>query len=157
MIRLHIDWPLLKTNIPETFIKSGETVTVCQDIQTGWSHWKHCLPINYVIFLIPRPTRKSLPPILGVVIRGLERVGLPINFPNGSVICFQSPVASQSGEEYQQEFKPPPDGSTTGVGKQEKVLPMKDAAHDQEQIQHRSDILYSQVEPFCLTFGDISI
>ncbi|XP_071954486.1 sperm flagellar protein 2-like isoform X2 [Antedon mediterranea] len=46
-------------------------------------------------------------------------------------------IASQSEEEYQQEFKPPPEGSATGVGKQEKVVPVKDAAHDQEQIQHR--------------------
>ena len=44
---------------------------------------------------------------------------------------------SNTGEEYQQEFKPPPEGSATGVGKQERVIPAKDASHDQEQIQHR--------------------
>ena len=46
--------------------------------------------------------------------------------------------ALQSEEQFQQEFKPPPEGSATGVGKQEKVLPVEDAAHDQEQCQHRS-------------------
>ena len=44
---------------------------------------------------------------------------------------------AQTDEEYQQEFKPPPDGSMTGMGKAEKVLPVEDPAHDQEQIQHR--------------------
>ena len=44
---------------------------------------------------------------------------------------------AQTDEEYQQEFKPPPEGSMTGMGKVEKVLPVEDPAHDQEQIQHR--------------------
>ena len=39
--------------------------------------------------------------------------------------------------EYHREFQPPPDGSTTGVGKVEQVLPVVDRAHDMEQIQHR--------------------
>ncbi|XP_041476082.1 sperm flagellar protein 2-like isoform X2 [Lytechinus variegatus] len=45
--------------------------------------------------------------------------------------------ANQEEEEYHQEFKPPPEGSASGVGKQEKVQPVKDPAFDQEQIQHR--------------------
>ncbi|XP_060552949.1 sperm flagellar protein 2-like isoform X2 [Ruditapes philippinarum] len=40
-------------------------------------------------------------------------------------------------KDYQQEFNPPPEGSATGVGKQEKVVEVEDPAHDQEQIQHR--------------------
>ncbi|XP_053393746.1 sperm flagellar protein 2-like isoform X2 [Mercenaria mercenaria] len=40
-------------------------------------------------------------------------------------------------KDYQQEFNPPPEGSATGVGKQEKVIEVEDPAHDQEQIQHR--------------------
>ncbi len=47
--------------------------------------------------------------------------------------------ASQADEEYQQEFRPPPQGSVTGLGSQEKVIPVEDPAHDQEQVQHRSD------------------
>jgi hypothetical protein len=45
--------------------------------------------------------------------------------------------AIQADETYQQEFNPPPEGSATGLGKQERVLPVQDPAHDQEQIQHR--------------------
>ena len=51
--------------------------------------------------------------------------------------CNDFADGSNTGEEFQQEFKPPPEGSATGVGKQERVIPAKDAAHDQEQIQHR--------------------
>lgn len=40
-------------------------------------------------------------------------------------------------QQYHQEFNPPPDGSSTGVAKQEMVVPVEDPAHDQEQIQHR--------------------
>ena len=44
---------------------------------------------------------------------------------------------SQTNEQYHQEFKPPPGGSATGVGKQEKVKPVEDGAYDQDQIQQR--------------------
>ena len=44
---------------------------------------------------------------------------------------------SQGGQDYHQEFHPPPEGAATGVGIQEKVLPVVDSAHDQEQIQTR--------------------
>jgi len=43
----------------------------------------------------------------------------------------------QGDEKYHQEFKPPPEGSATGVGKQEQVVSVEDQAHDQDQIQHR--------------------
>ena len=43
----------------------------------------------------------------------------------------------QSDKQYQEEFNPPPEGSATGIGRREKVVPVEDAAHDQEQIQHR--------------------
>ncbi|KAL8590470.1 hypothetical protein ACOMHN_011683 [Nucella lapillus] len=43
----------------------------------------------------------------------------------------------QGEEVYHQEFKPPPEGSATGVGKQEKIIPVKDPSNDQEQIQQR--------------------
>ncbi|KAL3868818.1 hypothetical protein ACJMK2_041577, partial [Sinanodonta woodiana] len=45
--------------------------------------------------------------------------------------------AIQSEKEYQEEFNPPPEGSVTGVGKVEKVVPVEDPSYDQEQIQHR--------------------
>ena len=44
---------------------------------------------------------------------------------------------SQTNVEYHREFQPPPEGSTTGVGKVEQVVPVVDRAHDMEQIQHR--------------------
>ena len=46
--------------------------------------------------------------------------------------------AVQADEKYHEEFKPPPEGAATGVNKQEKVIPVEDPAHDQDQIQHRS-------------------
>ena len=48
-----------------------------------------------------------------------------------------STEAVQSDKTYQEEFNPPPEGSATGVGKQEKVVPVEDPNHDQEQVQHR--------------------
>ncbi|XP_038067047.1 sperm flagellar protein 2-like isoform X1 [Patiria miniata] len=83
--------------------------------------------------LDPNPPKDPPPPVSGIDL----------------VLMFESPdelvlkraagrtYASQSSEQYQQEFRPPPEGSCTGVGKQEKVSAVKDAAHDQEQIQHR--------------------
>lgn len=47
-------------------------------------------------------------------------------------------VALQANEQYHQEFKPPPEGSMTGVGRQEQVVPVQDMSHDQDQIQQRS-------------------
>lgn len=51
---------------------------------------------------------------------------------------FFSSDSVQNDEQFHQEFKPPPEGSATGIGKQEQVIPVADQAHDQEQIQHRS-------------------
>lgn len=45
--------------------------------------------------------------------------------------------AVQADKQYHQEFNPPPEGSATGIGKEEKVIPIEDASHDQEQIQQR--------------------
>ena len=45
--------------------------------------------------------------------------------------------AVQSDQTYQEEFNPPPEGSATGIGKQEKVVPIEDPDHNQEQVQHR--------------------
>ena len=61
----------------------------------------------------------------------------PPRSANAYAYLFVRSDNAQTDEEYQQEFKPPPDGSMTGMGKAEKVLPVEDAAHDQEQIQHR--------------------
>lgn len=45
--------------------------------------------------------------------------------------------AAQADRQYHLEFNPPPEGSATGVGKQEKVVPVTDPSNDQEQVQHR--------------------
>ena len=42
-----------------------------------------------------------------------------------------------SDEQYHQEFKPPPEGTATGINKMDQVMAVDDAAHDMEQIQHR--------------------
>lgn len=42
-----------------------------------------------------------------------------------------------SSEVFHQEFHPPANGSYTGLGKQEKVLPVTDPSNDREQVQHR--------------------
>lgn len=59
-----------------------------------------------------------------------------LNLSCNTVVVFHVD-AVQEGEVYHQEFKPPPEGSATGVGKQEKVIPTQDPAHDQEQVQQR--------------------
>ena len=45
----------------------------------------------------------------------------------------------EGGEEYHEELNPPPEGSATGVGKQEKVLSVSDSSNEQDQLQHRYD------------------
>ncbi|ELU01924.1 hypothetical protein CAPTEDRAFT_210764 [Capitella teleta] len=68
--------------------------------------------------------------------------------------------ASQEEMEYHQEFNPPPEGSATGVGKTEKVLPVVDTAHDQEQIQHRLTTFqdsWPKMEKWFSKFGSLKI
>ena len=40
-------------------------------------------------------------------------------------------------EKFHQEFRPPADGSYTGLGKQEKVVAVIDPSNDREQVQQR--------------------
>ena len=47
------------------------------------------------------------------------------------------PDAPQSAKYYQQEFRPPPEGSATGIMGMEQVQPVSDNAHEMEQIQFR--------------------
>ena len=63
-----------------------------------------------------------------------------------SIFIFTEAV--QSDKTYQEEFDPPPEGSATGVGKQEKVVPVEDPDHDQEQVQHRSVFISSSSSDF---------
>ncbi|XP_074662046.1 sperm flagellar protein 2-like [Tubulanus polymorphus] len=68
--------------------------------------------------------------------------------------------ATQSEEVYQQEFKPPPEGSMTGINKQEKVKPVSDEAHDQEQLQHRMTSFadnWPKLEKWFNKFGTLRI
>ncbi|ESO92609.1 hypothetical protein LOTGIDRAFT_120497 [Lottia gigantea] len=51
-------------------------------------------------------------------------------------VCIKR-AAGRTWEQFHQELNPPPEGSATGVGKQEQVIPVQDMAHDMEQIQHR--------------------
>ncbi|KAK6179274.1 hypothetical protein SNE40_011674 [Patella caerulea] len=68
--------------------------------------------------------------------------------------------AIQANEQFHEEFKPPPDGSATGVGKQEKVVPVQDMAHDMEQIQHRITGFvdsWPKLEKWFTRFGTLKI
>lgn len=38
---------------------------------------------------------------------------------------------------YHQQFRPPPEGSHSGLNKVETVQPVKDPSNDMEQVQHR--------------------
>ena len=42
-----------------------------------------------------------------------------------------------SNKQYHEEFNPPPEGSRTGLNKQEKVLPVSDANYASEHVQQR--------------------
>lgn len=65
-------------------------------------------------------------------------------------------VALQANEQYHQEFKPPPEGSMTGVGRQEQVIPVQDMSHDQDQIQQRY-FLFVLVLEITLHFAENNI
>ncbi|XP_052777050.1 sperm flagellar protein 2-like isoform X2 [Mya arenaria] len=81
----------------------------------------------------PRPPPTPVDPASGI--------DVVIMFDANDELCLKRAAgrtrAVQSEKEYQQEFNPPPEGSATGVGKQEQVVEVEDPAHDQEQIQHR--------------------
>nr|XP_022317151.1 sperm flagellar protein 2-like isoform X9 [Crassostrea virginica] len=81
----------------------------------------------------PRPTPPPADPASGL--------DVVINFEVPDDLCLKRSAGRlfglQANEEYHQEFKPPPEGSMTGVGRQEQVVPVQDQAHDQDQIQQR--------------------
>lgn len=63
-----------------------------------------------------------------------------------------------SGQAYQQEFNPPPEGAATGICGQEQVTPVTDAAHDQEQIQHKLTAFqdsWPKLEKWFMKFGSL--
>lgn len=81
----------------------------------------------------PRPTPPPADPASGL--------DVVINFEVPDELCLKRSagrlLALQANEQYHQEFKPPPEGSMTGVGRQEQVIPVQDMSHDQDQIQQR--------------------
>ncbi|XP_048761563.2 sperm flagellar protein 2-like isoform X3 [Ostrea edulis] len=81
----------------------------------------------------PRPTPPAPEPASGL--------DVVINFEVPDDLCLKRSAGRlygmQANEQYHQEFKPPPEGSMTGVGKQEQVVPIQDMSHDQDQIQQR--------------------
>eukprot|EP00057_Strongylocentrotus_purpuratus_P026328 XP_011680802.1 PREDICTED: LOW QUALITY PROTEIN: sperm flagellar protein 2 [Strongylocentrotus purpuratus] len=83
--------------------------------------------------LDPHPPKDPPPPVSGIDLV----VHLDVSDDLAMRRAAGRYYANQEEEEYHQEFKPPPEGSASGVGKQEKVQPVKDPAFDQEQIQHR--------------------
>lgn len=46
-------------------------------------------------------------------------------------------MTPEEGEKFHAEFKPPPQGTATGIGNQEQIVRVQDEAFDQEQLQHR--------------------
>ncbi|XP_076440661.1 sperm flagellar protein 2-like isoform X2 [Babylonia areolata] len=61
-------------------------------------------------------------------------------------------------QQYHEEFKPPPEGSATGVGKQEKVIPITDPSNDQQQIQTRITSFHdswAQMDEWFTQFGTL--
>ncbi|XP_072172673.1 sperm flagellar protein 2-like [Diadema setosum] len=81
----------------------------------------------------PNPPKDPPPPVSGIDVVVLLEVQDELAMRRAAGRSF----AAQAEEEFHQEFKPPPEGSATGVGKQEKVQQVKDPAFDQEQVQHR--------------------
>lgn len=81
----------------------------------------------------PRPTPPPADPASGL--------DVVINFEVPDELCLKRSAgrlfALQANEQFHQEFKPPPEGSMTGVGRQEQVVPVQDMSHDQDQIQQR--------------------
>lgn len=56
-------------------------------------------------------------------------------------------------EKFHEEFNPPTEGSYTGLGKQEKVLPVSDHSNDKEQIQQRYVVQILQLSFKDFVFG----
>ncbi|XP_069125844.1 sperm flagellar protein 2-like isoform X2 [Argopecten irradians] len=85
--------------------------------------------------LVPDPRPAPPPP------EPASGIDVVIQFDISDELCLKRAAgrsfAPQSDVKYHQEFNPPPEGSATGVGKQEQVVAVEDPAHDQEQIQHR--------------------
>ena len=42
----------------------------------------------------------------------------------------------QTNEQYHEEYKPPPEGTNTGLG-DDQVVPVDDPSNEQQQVQHR--------------------
>ncbi|XP_071117594.1 sperm flagellar protein 2-like [Haliotis cracherodii] len=85
--------------------------------------------------LVPDPRPAPPPP------EPASGIDVVIQFELSDDLCMKRAAgrfyAVQADKQYHQEFNPPPEGSATGVGKEEKVIPIEDASHDQEQIQQR--------------------
>ncbi|PVD23583.1 hypothetical protein C0Q70_16855 [Pomacea canaliculata] len=66
--------------------------------------------------------------------------------------------AIQADQQYHEEFNPPPEGSATGLGKQEKVIPVTEPAYTQEQLQNRLTAFHDswgKLEKWYVKFGKL--
>lgn len=81
----------------------------------------------------PKPVPQALEPT--------SAINVAILFDVPDEVCLKRStgrfVGLRSQEPYHQEFKPPPEGSMTGMQNQEMVGPVSDPAYDREQIQNR--------------------
>ena len=63
-------------------------------------------------------------------------------------------------QQYHQEFKPPPEGSITGLNKTEVIEELHDPSNDMEQIQHRITVFeehFDKVKQFYETYSELLV
>jgi hypothetical protein len=63
-------------------------------------------------------------------------------------------------QQYHQEFKPPPEGSITGLNKTEVIEEVRDPSNDMEQIQHRITVFeehFDKVRHFYETYSELMV
>lgn len=69
-------------------------------------------------------------------------------------------VAPLANREFHEQFNPPPTGAATGFNSQEQVFPVKDAANDMEQLQHRITQFqdsYPKIEKFYSQYSKVIV
>lgn len=102
----------------------------------------------------PRPQPPPLEPMSGIDVVILFDIDDDLCIKRANGRTFQV----QSDTEFHEEFNPPPEGTATGVNKQEKVIPVTDPSNTQEQIQQRISAFrdsWPKLEKWFTRFGTL--
>ncbi|EDV23473.1 uncharacterized protein TRIADDRAFT_58131 [Trichoplax adhaerens] len=102
----------------------------------------------------PKPEEKLPPPVSGIDVVILFDV-------KDEVVLKRATGRTKtmtSSKQYHEEFNPPPEGSRTGLNKQDKVMPVSDANYASEHVQQRLvgfHDTWSKLEKWFTKFGNL--